>query len=273
MEILLALLFQEVGMMQIIFCPNTNCEEFLLEHLKKNNATCAFYHVTNPQVYDLATVYVDSSNYYGRGILIRSEGIMHHKFCILNKTHVLFSSANPTINLHHHNNMILVESKYFVWNFKNEIRRLNGKPHFFIKNFYHNDYLVTQNFCKVHNCKKTVHDVVKESNSLRFLFFTFTDKELARLIHSIYLKTNNVSGVVEGWQNTNVWAVPELKETPYKINDGLLQHNKLIITDKKVLTGSLNPTNKGYTRNDEQIVVFEHEDIVTVYREYYELNW
>ncbi|MFT4260957.1 MAG: phospholipase D-like domain-containing protein [Candidatus Woesearchaeota archaeon] len=273
MELLLALLFQETGMMQIIFCPQTDCEEFLLEHLKKNNATCAFYHVTIPEIYDLATVYVDSSNYFGRGKPIRSEGIMHHKFCILNKTHVIFSSANPTANLNHHNNMVLIESKFFVWNFKNELRRLNKRPYFFIKRFYHNNYLVTHKFCKVHDCKTALHKTVNESNSLRFLFFTFTDKELAKLIHLTHLRTNNVSGVIEGWQNTNVWAVPQLKDTPHKISTGVLQHNKLIITDKKVITGSLNPTNQGYTRNDEQIVLFENKEVVRVYNSYYDTNW
>ena len=273
MEFLLALLFQSTGAIDIVFCPEHDCESFLIENLKKNTAECAFYHVTNQELFELAVIHVDSSNYKGQGIPIQSKGLMHHKFCVLNKTHVLFGSANPTANLNHHNNMLLVESKVFVWNFRNELRRLKGKKHFFIKNFYYNGYKTSHLFCQTHNCQNKLYEVVRNANSVRFLFFTFTDKRLATLLNEKYKVTNNVSGVIEGWQNTNFWAVPDLKDTPHKINNGVIQHNKLLITDQNVVTGSLNPTNNGYNNNDEFIVVFSQPEIVKAYTDYFERVW
>jgi phosphatidylserine/phosphatidylglycerophosphate/cardiolipin synthase-like enzyme len=274
MEWLMFLLFQSTGTIDLAFCPQTNCEEFFLNHLKQQKEpVCAFYQVTKQEFFDHAKIYVYDENYQKKGTPLKSKGLMHHKFCVLNKTHSIISSANPTANLHHHNNVLLIESKIVVWNLKQELRRLKGKQPIFIKSFKFNGHKTNQLFCQKHNCKQKIHESVKEANKIRFLFFTFTDKELANLLYAKHNQTNDVFGVIEGWQNTNVWAVPNLKTTPHTINTGVIQHSKTIMTDKVLITGSLNPTNNGYKNNDEQILVFTDPRILNAYFKYYEDNW
>lgn len=267
-------LFQSTGVVEIVFCPQTNCEEFILNNLKiQKEPVCVFYQVTKQEFFDYAKIYVYDKNYQKKGIPVKSKGLMHHKFCILNETHSIISSANPTANLHHHNNVLLIESKIVIWNLKQELNRLNGKTPFFIKTFKFNGYKTNQLFCQTHNCKKALHDAANSADKIRFLFFTFTDKELANILYLKHKETNDVFGVIEGWQNTNVWAVPELKTTPHIINKGKIQHSKTLITNKELVTGSLNPTNNGYKNNDEQILIFTDPRVINVYFGYYEDNW
>lgn len=275
MEWLLLLLFQSTGSIEIAFCPQNDCKEFILQNLMKNDdTTCVFYHITDKDIQkEVNNLYVFDKNHKGHGTPLKSKGLMHHKFCILNKTHSIISSANPTANLEHKNNVILIESKIVIFNLKQELRRLKGKKPFFIKKFKHNGYKTAMFFCQKHDCEQKIHKEVQKASEVKFLHFTFTDQKLAQIYEQKAKNQIPIKGIIEGWQNTNYWAVPHLNQTDYKINKENIQHNKVIITNNAVLTGSLNPTRNGYDNNDELLLKLTDPRIIRAYQNYFDEIW
>ena len=48
-------------------------------------------------------------------------------------------------------------------------------------------------------------------------------------------------------------------------NPGIMHHKVFIIDEKTVVTGSMNPTQNGNERNDENILILHDEDIAKQY--------
>jgi len=277
------LLVEENGIINVFFCHIEDCI-YEFKKIINNSETlkCAFYTITNQDLIknlkkEKAEIITHSNKEFKKN---KSRGLMHHKFCIINQTHVITGSYNPTRNNRHHENLIIIESRTLAMNYEKEfeqIKRLNKdgtkKEKTTNTKIRYNNYTLENYFCPQDECRKQILNKINEANnSIKFLLFTFTDKDIARAIINKKKEGLTVKGVIDNFQNKKYWVVPLLQENniTLKINSArTLQHNKIFIIDDLVITGSYNPTNAANTINDENILMITQSDIVQEYKNYF----
>jgi phosphatidylserine/phosphatidylglycerophosphate/cardiolipin synthase-like enzyme len=272
----------EKGNINVYFCPEENCKEALLLSISNSTRTlCAFYDFEkNLGNGELTTtkpeILVDEDNYEGYGIKIKSKGLMHNKFCILDKKKVITGSFNPTKDNTNNDNMLIIESEILAQNYLAEYNELklanNDKTKITTINF--NGYLLNNYFCPEDDCKKRILDELKGANeSIYFLMFTFTDKDIAKVLSDKKQEGLEVKGVIEKFQNHKISVLDYLNESKVDVqidSNPKFQHNKVFIIDNKTaITGSYNPTNAANTVNDENILIIRQPDIIERYEKYF----
>jgi phosphatidylserine/phosphatidylglycerophosphate/cardiolipin synthase-like enzyme len=96
------------------------------------------------------------------------------------------------------------------------------------------------------------------------MLFTFTDKDIAEEIIKKHQQGIQVQGIIENFQNKQYWTTPMLQNNNITIkihSSNIFQHNKIIIIDNLVITGSYNPTNAANTINDENIIIITQPEL------------
>lgn len=275
---------EEMGLIKSFFCRIENCEQQLIE-ITNNSQTlfCAFYDITNEKIIEHlkkenAEIITHNNEEFEK---INTNGLMHHKFCVINNTYVITGSYNPTQINNHHENLILIESPTIANNYIKEFEQLrkinqdkqNKKEKTRTNKIIFNNYTLENYFCPQDNCKQQVLEKIKSANqTIKFMLFTFTDQDIAKEIVKKHEEGIKVKGIIENFQNKRYWQVPTLEENnvTFKIHSAReLQHNKIFIIDNIVITGSYNPTRAANTINDENILVITQPEIVQEYKEYF----
>ncbi len=258
---------EEEYKLNVYFCPEDNCEDIFVNNLLKNKESkCAFYDLSNERVIN-ALNNTNSQFITHQG---NRRGLMHHKFCVLNQTHVITGSANPTDNdlKNNPNNILLIKSKTQSQRYKAEFYRLNQKNYDYPPNKILKSY-----FCPYHNCQnKILHELNKAKENIWVLTFTFTDHEIAKELIRKNQKGIDVKVITDNFQNKQYWTKPFLKNNnvSIKVNKENIQHNKVFIIDgETVITGSYNPTKAAYTINNENILIIKNKEIGSLYRDYF----
>ena len=261
-----------------LFCPAHNCAEFLIEHLQKNEGSkCVFYDLNHKEVINYlnktnASVLVFNKNYKGFGKKVSSRGLMHHKFCVLNETHTIITSANPTYNdlTLNTNNLLLINSKALTKNYLSEYYFIKDKKTFKTNTKIESDNIKIQNyFCPKDNCKQKIEKTLNSATkSIHYKTFTFTDNDIANILINKNKSGVYVFGVTENFQNHNFWVVPMLKDLIVVQRKTSKQHSKVFVIDEKiVITGSYNPTNAANTINNENILIIKNQELASFYVE------
>ncbi|MFT4311183.1 MAG: phospholipase D-like domain-containing protein [Candidatus Woesearchaeota archaeon] len=259
-----------------IFCPIYDCKEFLKHHIQKNfGSKCVFYDLNHEEIIRSlnktnSSVLVFDQNYKGFGEKVSSKGLMHHKFCILNSTHTIITSANPTYNdlEINTNNMLLIKSKTISKNYLSEYLYIKNSKNFNTNNkIVSNDIIIQNYFCPKDECKQKIVDVLKKAEkSIYFKTFTFTDSDIASILIQKNESGLNVFGVTDIFQNHRFWVVPMLKDLVVVQNKKSKQHSKVFVIDEKiVITGSYNPTNAANTINNENILIISNKELANFY--------
>lgn len=260
---------EELGSYEIRFCPRQNCSELFIFHIDNNyEVECAFYSLNHKKLENLLELKAKTLILHNNS----RRGLMHHKFCVLNSTHVITGSVNPTMNdfYNNHNNVLLIESEVLVSNYKNELKRLQGKEFEFLEEFKRNGKLFSNYFCPSPKCQRAILDeLMKAEEEILFLTFTFTDQKIASVLNKKHKEGLVIKGVLDNFQNKQYWVYPML-EFDVLINRNNLQHNKLFLVDGKVLiTGSYNPTRAAFEINSENILIIREKEVVSTYRNYF----
>ncbi len=275
-------LVDDSGDMSAYFCPQDNCEQVLIDELNSSTKIeCAFYDLTEPRTKELllkknASVIVYSLNYDGYGIPRNTSGLMHSKFCVLDDKRVITGSHNPTAGNQNKDNILVIDSKYIVANYEQELENLksgklgNEKSKVKYAKIIYNNYTLENYFCPQDSCQKQILEELNAANSsIYFLTYTFTDKDIAKVLEQKHAKGLDVRGVIESYQGKTYWVYPELSTSGIPIildNEKTLQHNKIFIIDNRtVITGSFNPTRAADTVNDENIIILRQPNIVDEY--------
>ncbi len=124
-------------------------------------------------------------------------------------------------------------------------------------------------FCPTDNCNKILADFIDSAeNSLHCALFDIDLKEvinaLAKKSHSIDVKLvvdNDNYGEITG---------PGVKQD----NENQLTHNKFCIIDQeKISTGSLNPTERGVYKNDNNLLIIYSELLAKNYEDEFNELW
>lgn len=276
-------LVQENGTITTFFCKIENCELELIKITKNSESLkCAFYDITSTNLIQHlkkqnAEIITHNQEEFEK---INTPGLMHHKFCVINQTHVTTGSYNPTQINNHHENLIIIESKTLAQNYENEFIQLQKQKQGTRKEktqttkIIFNNYELENYFCPQDNCQEQIIKQIKKANhTINFMLFTFTDQEIAKELTKKKEQGLEVKGIIENFQNKQYWQTPLLQENNVTVkihSSNVFQHNKIFIIDNKVITGSYNPTRAGTTINDENILIITQPEIVREYKEYFE---
>jgi len=268
------------GTIELHFCPQTNCTNILYNYLKTaTTITCAFYDIdeeiiittlTNKQ----ARIIIDEeappiTNAHKR----KGKGIMHNKYCVINKTTIITGSYNPTkASRDDYNNLIIIASPALANHYLEAHKQLltNTKKPSTHTTFIHNNHVIEAYNCPQDHCKEhIIKELSQAQHTITLALFTFTDNDIASLIKQKLRQGVKVTGIIESFQQQKTNQYYSLRQAGANITletTPRLQHNKLFIIDHNtVITGSYNPTKAAATINDENILIIHDQAIAQTY--------
>jgi len=290
----------ENGGMSFAFCPSEYCEELLYTQLASATESihCAFFELDLESLQDIidekaeqidVKIVTDNGYLYEfNRSFVKTDtwGLMHNKFCIIDDQIVTTGSMNPTLNgaYKNNNNLIVIDSAALSENYEAEFQEMwNGtfKKGDKVKNerfkLVGNDENITieNYFCPDDKCANKIIDIIAKANkSIDFMTFSFTHERIANKMLQRKLEGVKIRGVYEARQVTkySTFKLLDYQEAEvYRDANKQNMHHKVFIIDEKiVITGSMNPSAGGDTRNDENVLIIYSEDIGKLYMEEFE---
>ncbi|MEM3370869.1 MAG: phospholipase D-like domain-containing protein [Candidatus Woesearchaeota archaeon] len=282
---------RDEGSISVYFCPRQDCLEIFLNILSSaQSVECALYTVS-PEVITAIqqvpqhTILIDYKTYQRLSekvtdiIPVYSEGIMHNKFCIINKSILITGSWNPTLadSFKNNNNMLIIHSQKISNNYEEKFKQLllrntqRYSPKIKHKIILSNA-LVENYFCPEDNCSRILIEKINSATStIYFMTFSFTEDSVGDAL----LKKNSagiiISGIFDRQQLSNFSEYERLLNAGIDVsadsNKYLMHHKVFIIDNSTVITGSFNPTQNGNTKNDENILIIHSREIASRYVE------
>lgn len=216
--------------------------------------------------------------------------IMHNKFLIIDNQTVITGSMNysPTgLSGFNANNLILINSKDIAKLYEEEFSQmLEGKFHtakipsgnprtFLIGNskvsvyFSPQDKVITNNIILIVNNAKNYIYIPAFLITHEGLTTALIKAKARGVDVKIILDATNVSSYRSASKNLRAANIP-LKVENYA---GKLHSKSMIIDDKFIITGSMNFSNSGEKRNDENILVIEDTRLAIFYRNFFNYLW
>jgi phosphatidylserine/phosphatidylglycerophosphate/cardiolipin synthase-like enzyme len=212
--------------------------------------------------------------------------LMHHKFMVFDHRAVWMGSMNFTENCAYRNNnhgLLIVDdgiaenySTKFRWMF--ETRKFGGSPTKQDRIPFPQVVLVDgtplKNYFSTHDevGAKICEELAQAKESIHFLAFSFTHKEIGRAMNAASERGAFVSGVFEnsqaGSKSSLYKTMRERGFEVYKDGNPKNMHHKCIIIDgETVIAGSFNFSASADDSNDENIVIFRHREIAQKFEE------
>ena len=228
-------------------------------------------------------IVMDDQNYIENDFIRHdSSGLMHNKFCIIDRSIVWTGSFNPTFGgLKGDNDVIIIFSKNAADIFENEFNELwNGK---FKDGSKNNEKLLINNksyefyFCPEDSCAdKVINEINKANKSIYFATFSFTHKRIADALVEKSKEGVDIKGLFDKRQISNYSKfdyLSEYFETKIKDSKYDMHHKFFVIDNETVITGSFNPTNNGDENNDENIAIIKDKTIAEKYVNHFFELW
>jgi len=278
---------------EVYFCPKDNCSSVLVKYVRQSKKVrCAFYDMELPSLVDALNdrdhkVIMDSGNANRVSGEVKHidydvrNNVMHNKFCIFDDAIVLTGSMNPTKNgdTKNNNNIVVVHSPTLAFNYIEEFDELDNRifgkgDKVSIPSLIYNNGMITNLFCPEDRCKNHVIKALRKAEkSIHFMTFSFTDRDIARVLISMN-ENIPVEGLMERQRiNAKYNMYRTLVENGVKIhtdtNKAFMHHKVFIIDGKTVITGSYNPTTNGNIHNDENILIIEDSSVAQQFLEEY----
>lgn len=266
------------GMMRFSSCHVSDCDEEFIDVISgAKTLSCAFYEIDDERMVNLlrslhADVIIDEHVRDDYGFRVRrGEGLMHDKFCVINRSVVITGSFNPG-SQETYDNVVVMRSPPIAHHYEeafDQILKRNKHPSKH-ELFLHNGILIEAYTCPQDGCARRVHEIVAHANrSVHLALFTFTDRELTELLIGDMKRGVKVTGVIESFQSHAYNQYYPLREAGADVileGTPRLQHNKVIVIDGSiVITGSFNPTRSADTVNDENILIIHDEAVASHY--------
>lgn len=219
----------------------------------------------------------------------KSNYIMHNKFLIFDERTVFTGSLNISrsgLSDYDVNNIIIVNSKEISALYKKEFEQmLNGI-------FHHNKRkLNIQNKFLLGNTKVEIYFSPKDNTDVRIIELINNAKEYIYIptflithkqISEALIKAQNRGVDVRVIVDANSTNSRNSKNKILRANGILLKtenyagklHSKsIIIDDKYLITGSMNFSNSGITKNDENTLIIENSTIAKAYKQFFLYLW
>ena len=253
------------------FCPEDKCIDQILDSLNRTNKTptCYFFEENLPELLNMikkknGSLYIDYRSKTPNEKFVHriklSKGLMHMKFCVFgNET--LIGSYNPTYrgNYYDNNNILMINSEKLADVFRDEIKsNFTDKKEGIVKITDSGDNITIINcFSQTSNCKLLIEDEIKRAKeSVYFMTFSFTDKEIADEIMKKKAQGIYAEGIVESKfyeiLPNKLRSITTIDKNDYNM------HNKVFIIDNKTtITGSYNPSYNAEYNNWENVIIIK----------------
>ena len=286
------------GAIELHFCPAENCSSYMYSTLSsaEESIHCALFDLNLPEIIAVLTekndeidvkLVVDDNHYEELADLdfVRqdtSSQYSHNKFCIVDDEIVTTGSMNPTYNGNYknNNNLVIVESSILAENYEDEFSELwsgefgDGKrtedPIVVLDGTIVKNYFCPEDWC----ANKIIDELSLANESIHFLTFSFTSEPIARKLIELHDANITVTGVFEKQQNSKYSKYAELLDAGLNVrwdtNKYKMHHKVFIIDSKIVVTGSMNPSKSGDTRNDENLLIIYDEEIASLFLKEFE---
>ena len=212
-----------------------------------------------------------------------NDGLMHHKFIVIDGRYVWTGSYNTTYNgsYKNSNNVVLIDSAQLAYNFTQEFRELflavqTGKPSgAFVA--YPKVALGdgTEIFTYFSPADNTISPLLKEiqsaEESIHFMTFAFTHDALGDAMRDRFKSGIDVRGVFEAKQTNNQYSeYTPMREAGLPVildkSSGAMHHKVIVIDGETVITGSYNFSKNAEKRNNENLLIIkENREIAAAY--------
>ncbi len=205
------------------------------------------------------------------------SGLMHQKFCILDNKTVITGSMNPTFNgmNKNNNNLLTIKSKPLAKTYTDEFNEMwKGTFGKGVKtdnpNIENDKTKITTYFCPEDSCSEKLRSELKKANkSIYFMTFTFTDHRIATELLQKHYEGVHVKGIYEKRSITRYSTYHKLLHQNITVikdsNPAVMHHKVFIIDNTTIITGSYNPTKSADTKNDENLLIVQNQDLVHQY--------
>ena len=279
----------DTGEIELYFCPHQDCVTPLVDLLDsaEESIHCAFFEVDLDRVRDKllerseeieVQVVTDNGYLYEfNHSFVKTDtwGLMHNKFCIVDGKKISSGSMNPTNNGadKNNNNLILIASSVLATNYEAEFSEMwdgtykKGSP-VSNPNVILEDTEIQNYFCPEDSCAERIkNELEKATTSIKFMTFSFTHEGIANILLLKHSEGILVEGVMEARQVTKYSQFERLSYQDIDVvKDGNKQnmHHKTWLIDTlspdcTIITGSMNPSAGGDTRNDENILIIKND--------------
>ena len=249
----------------------TNCTGFMEAYIRNHDVGCAFYDIDHPriiQALDNTTVFVDE-NTHSPGIKINGSGLMHHKFCTDGRS-VLTGSTNPTLTgLHNNDNsMLIVHSPEIARIYARELELLTSEHQAQHTRIDAEDITIDAHICHNTCIDVIVQELREAQTSIDFMIFTFTHRSVLHGLAYANLHNITVRGVLES-RSASHDAYHFLRyqgiDVCFDANPAVMHHKVFIVDNRTVIMGSFNPTKNADTKNHENLLIIQSEEVAGWY--------
>jgi phosphatidylserine/phosphatidylglycerophosphate/cardiolipin synthase-like enzyme len=209
----------------------------------------------------------------------RSNGLMHNKVIIVDSTTLFVGSWNVSYNdtYRNNNNLLQITNQKLIENYQAKFNEGYDQKLFGAKAKLNspnpkltiNTIPVEQYFSPDDEVMaKLVAEVNQAKQSIRFLAFTYTHKDLAAAMIARHKAGVMVQGVIEN-RGASQGALPSLfcAKIPV-VTDGnkyTMHHKVIIIDDTTVITGSYNFTVSADDSNDDNVIIIRSKTVANAY--------
>ncbi len=209
----------------------------------------------------------------------RSNGLMHDKLIIVDGKTLFMGSWNMSYNdtLRNNNNLLMITNPTLIANYQAKFNELFVNktfgtkaqvkaltPSLTIEGMQIENYFSPPD----HVMDKLIAYVQAAKKSVRFMAFTYTDKDLANAMIARAQKGVTVEGVIEN-RGASQGAFPlfTCANLPVKTdgNKYTMHHKVIIIDDQTVITGSFNFTNSADEANDDNVLILHSPAVAQLY--------
>ena len=212
-----------------------------------------------------------------------NEGLMHHKFIVIDEQYVWTGSYNTTYNgaYKNSNNVILIDSAQLAYNFTQEFRELFlaahvGKPSSAFVAYPKialgdGTEVVTYFSPGGDTISPLVKEIKSAEQSIHFMAFSFTHDALGSAMRDRFKSGIDVRGVFEERQANNEYSEYEaMKKAGLSVvldkKRGAMHHKVIVIDRETVITGSYNFSKNAEKRNNENLLIIKgNSEIAAAY--------
>ncbi len=212
-----------------------------------------------------------------------NDGLMHHKFIVIDEQYVWTGSYNTTYNgaYKNNNNVILIDSAQLAYNFTQEFRELflaaqvekpSGAFVAYPKVELNDGTDIFTYFSpEGDTISPLVREVRSAEQSIHFMAFSFTHDTLGSAMRDRFKSGIDVRGVFEERQVDDAYSEYKMmKESGLSVvldkNRGAMHHKVIVIDAETVITGSYNFSKNAEKRNNENLLIIKgNREIAAAY--------
>ncbi len=209
----------------------------------------------------------------------RSNGLMHNKMIIVDRSTLFMGSWNMSYNdtYRNNNNLLQITNQKLIENYQLEFnegfeKRLFGARSTYVSanpKLVINDVAVENYFSPDDKVMaKLVAEVAAARQSVRFIIFTYTHADLSTAMIAKMRAGVGVQGVIENRGASQGAFVPLFcAKVPVRLdgNKYTMHHKVIIIDNSVVITGSFNFTVSADTANDDNILIVRSPSVASIY--------